>query len=72
VREAIGPMPHGSRCYTRIRYALMAPLDWNELTAKLSPQKFHLRNALLRFKKRHDLFGEVLSNKQALEVALNI
>ncbi len=51
--------------------ALVAtPLDWKEVAAKLSPEKFHLRNALRRFEKKPDLFREVLTNKQALDVAL--
>ena len=51
--------------------ALVAtPLDWKEVTAKLSPEKFHLGNALRRFAKKPDLFTGVLRNKQALDVAL--
>ena len=51
--------------------ALVAtPLDWKEVAAKLSPEKFDLRNALRRFEKKPDLFREVLTNKQPLEIAL--
>ena len=51
--------------------ALVAtPLDWREVTAKLTPEKFHLRNALRRFEKKPDLSGEVLTNKQSLDLAL--
>ncbi len=50
--------------------ALVAtPLDWKEVTAKLLPEKFHLRNALVRFQKKPELFREVLTNKQSLNGA---
>ncbi len=51
--------------------ALVAtPLDWKEVTPKLSPAKFHLGNAMARFQKRPGLFTEVLTNKQNLEHAM--
>jgi bifunctional non-homologous end joining protein LigD len=51
--------------------ALVAtPLDWKEVTAKLSPAKFHLGNALKRFESGNDLFRDVLTNKQALDKPL--
>ncbi len=51
--------------------ALVAtPLDWKEVTPRLSPEKFHLRNALSRFERKPELFSDVLTNKQVLDAAL--
>ena len=43
------------------------PLEWNEVRPGLSPQQFHLGNALERFAKVGDLFEGVLKNRQRIE-----
>lgn len=46
------------------------PLAWRELTPRLRPDQFTIRNALARFDRVGDLFESVLSNPQTLETAL--
>jgi bifunctional non-homologous end joining protein LigD len=46
------------------------PLGWREVTAKLSPRQFHIRNAVDRFARAGDLFEDVLKKPQALEPAM--
>jgi bifunctional non-homologous end joining protein LigD len=46
------------------------PLAWREVTAKLTPQQFHIRNAVDRCARCGDLFQGVLSNRQRLEPAM--
>lgn len=46
------------------------PLEWREVTAKLRPEQFHMRNALARFERVGDLFEGVLKKHQSLEKAL--
>jgi bifunctional non-homologous end joining protein LigD len=43
------------------------PLEWREVRVGLTPQQFHLRNALERFARVGDLFAGVLDNLQRLE-----
>ena len=46
------------------------PLDWSELTSRLEPSQFHLRNAVERFARVGDLFAGVLERPQRLEPAM--
>jgi bifunctional non-homologous end joining protein LigD len=46
------------------------PLAWREVTPKLTPQQFHIRNAVERFARSGDLFQGVLENRQKLEPAM--
>lgn len=46
------------------------PLDWTEVKPGLDPKRFHIRNALDRFRRTGDLFAGVLTQKQRLETAL--
>jgi DNA primase len=47
-----------------------AMLAWREVTPKLTPQQFHIRNAVERFARSGDLFQGVLENRQKLEPAM--
>lgn len=46
------------------------PLAWREVTPRLSPEQFHIGNALARFDRVGDLFEGVLKRPQALEPAI--
>jgi bifunctional non-homologous end joining protein LigD len=46
------------------------PLAWREVTPRLRPDQFNLRNALARFDRVGDLFAPVLSSTQEMEPAL--
>jgi len=46
------------------------PLDWSEVTPKLSPQQFTIDNAVARFDRLGDLFEGVLKRPQSFEKAL--
>jgi bifunctional non-homologous end joining protein LigD len=46
------------------------PLDWAEVKKGLTPQQFHIRNAVERFRQVGDLFEPVLTQPQKLEPAL--
>jgi bifunctional non-homologous end joining protein LigD len=46
------------------------PLKWNEVKPGLTPEQFHIHNAVERFRKVGDLFGRVLTHRQRLEPAL--
>jgi bifunctional non-homologous end joining protein LigD len=46
------------------------PLAWREVTPRLRPEQFHIRNALARFERVGDLFEGVLKRPQALEPAV--
>jgi bifunctional non-homologous end joining protein LigD len=46
------------------------PLKWSEVKPGLTPEQFHIRNAIDRFRKCGDLFAPVLTNRQRLEPAL--
>ncbi|MEO8025394.1 MAG: DNA ligase D, partial [Bryobacteraceae bacterium] len=46
------------------------PLAWREVTARLDPKQFHIRNVLDRFARVGDLFAGVLSKPQRLESAI--
>jgi bifunctional non-homologous end joining protein LigD len=48
------------------------PLDWNELTPKLTPTTFTIKNARERLAKRGDCFADVLTVKQSLTQPLAI
>ncbi len=47
-----------------------APLNWREVTPRLRPGQFTIRNAMSRFDRVGDLFEPVLMNHQKLEPAL--
>ena len=46
------------------------PLLWREVTPRLRPEQFHLRNAVARFDRVGDLFAPVLTSPQEIEPAL--
>ncbi len=46
------------------------PLAWREVTPRLRPDQFHIRNALARFDRVGDLFAPVLASTQEIEPAL--
>ncbi len=46
------------------------PLAWREVTARLRPDQFTIRNAVARFDRVGDLFEPVLTNHQKLESAV--
>lgn len=48
-----------------------APLDWSEVTTRLRPEQFHMKNALARFERLGDLFQGVLTRPQRLETAVH-
>ena len=43
------------------------PLEWNEIRPGLSPQQFHIGNALERFARVGDLFQDVLKKRHGIE-----
>ena len=47
------------------------PLEWRELRPTLRPTDFHIRNAMERFDRTGDLFGDVLTKPQRLENAFH-
>jgi len=46
------------------------PLAWREVTPRLRPDQFHIRNVLARFDRVGDLFAPVLASPQQIEPAL--
>jgi bifunctional non-homologous end joining protein LigD len=46
------------------------PLEWSEVKKGLSPQQFHLGNAVERFARVGDLFEGVLNDQQRIEKAV--
>jgi bifunctional non-homologous end joining protein LigD len=46
------------------------PLAWREVTPRLHPSQFNIRNVLARFDRVGDLFAPVLSSTQEIEPAL--
>jgi bifunctional non-homologous end joining protein LigD len=46
------------------------PLEWREVTSRLEPKQFHMRNVLDRFARKGDLFAGVLGRPQRLEDAM--
>jgi len=59
--------PYVARAYPGA--PVSTPLAWDEVTAKLHPSQFHIRNAPARFAKLGDLFAGVLNKPQRLEKA---
>jgi bifunctional non-homologous end joining protein LigD len=47
------------------------PLAWREVTPRLKPDQFNIRNALARFDRVGDLFAGVLGSMQEMEPALH-
>ena len=60
--------PYAVRAYAGAPVA--TPLGWGEVTPKLTPEQFHLGNALARFDRLGDLFEGVLTRPQRMEEAL--
>lgn len=48
------------------------PLRWNEVTPRLRPENFNIRNALSRFDRVGDLFSPVLNQRQKLEKGVEL
>jgi bifunctional non-homologous end joining protein LigD len=46
------------------------PIEWDELTEALFPQKFNLKNAIKRLEQKGDLFNPLLSASFDMEKAL--
>jgi bifunctional non-homologous end joining protein LigD len=46
------------------------PIEWDELTEALSPQKFNLKNSIKRLEQKGDLFNPLLSASFDIEKAL--
>ncbi|HWE53552.1 MAG TPA: DNA ligase D [Bryobacteraceae bacterium] len=59
--------PYVARAYPGA--PVSAPLDWDEVTPKLLPSQFNIKNAPARFEKVSDLFAGVLKKPQELEKA---
>ena len=59
--------PYVARAYDGA--PVSTPLDWDELTPKLRPTQFNIKNAPERFKRMGDLFSGVLRHPQSLEKA---
>ena len=59
--------PYVARAYTGA--PVSAPLAWDEVTPKLHPSQFTIRNAPARFERLGDLFAGVLKKPQAIERA---
>jgi bifunctional non-homologous end joining protein LigD len=60
--------PYAVRAYAGAPVA--TPLTWREVTPKLTPEQFHLGNALARFDRVGDLFEGVLKRPQRMEDAI--
>lgn len=60
--------PYAVRAYAGAPVA--TPLAWREVTPKLTPEQFHLGNALARFDSLGDLFEGVLKRPQSMEEAV--
>jgi bifunctional non-homologous end joining protein LigD len=61
--------PYAVRAYAGAPVA--TPLAWREVTPKLSPEQFHIGNALARFDRVGDLFEGVLKRPQRMEDAVD-
>ena len=46
------------------------PLDWEEVTPRLRPEAFHIKNAFRRLERRGDLWEGLFRNRQSLNRAL--
>ncbi len=60
--------PYVVRAYAGAPVA--TPLAWREVTPRLTPDQFHIRNAMARFDRVGDLFEGVLKRPQKLETAI--
>jgi bifunctional non-homologous end joining protein LigD len=60
--------PYAVRAYARAPVA--TPLAWREVAPRLTPEQFHLGNALARFDRVGDLFEGVLKRPQSMEEAV--
>jgi len=61
--------PYAVRAYAGAPVA--TPLAWREVTPKLTPEQFHMGNALARFDRVGDLFEGVLKRPQRMEDAVD-
>jgi len=61
--------PYVLRAYAGAPVA--TPLAWREVTPRLRPDQFNIRNALARFDRVGDLFAPILNSTQEIEPALN-
>ncbi|MFI5201207.1 MAG: non-homologous end-joining DNA ligase [Candidatus Kapaibacterium sp.] len=52
------------------RAMVSAPLEWKEITAKLSLEQFTMETMPARIKKKGDLFADVLKKRQSLKPAM--
>jgi bifunctional non-homologous end joining protein LigD len=59
--------PYVARAYEGA--PVSTPLKWEEVTPKLDPSHFNIRNAPTRFAKQGDLFADVLKKPQGIEKA---
>jgi bifunctional non-homologous end joining protein LigD len=59
--------PYVARAHARA--PVSTPLAWEEVTSKLRPSQFDIKNAPARFERTGDLFEGVLSKPQRLEKA---
>jgi len=59
--------PYVARAYEGA--PVSTPLHWDEVTGKLHPSQFNIKNAPARFERTGDLFEGVLSKPQRLEKA---
>jgi bifunctional non-homologous end joining protein LigD len=59
--------PYVARAY--VGAPVSTPLHWDEVTGKLRPTQFNIKNAPARFERTGDLFDGVLSKPQRLEKA---
>lgn len=60
--------PYSVRAYPGAPVA--TPLEWDEVTPRLTPQQFNMANVVARFDRVGDLFAGVLDRPQSLEQAL--
>jgi len=60
--------PYAVRAYAGA--PVSTPLAWREVTPRLTPEQFHLGNALARFDRVGDLFEGVLKRPQSMEDAV--
>ena len=50
--------------------SVSTPLDWEEITPRLRPQAFHIKNVFRRLERKGDLYQDLFRNRQSLSRAL--